>query len=127
MNRASRRVSSVVSRTTSEFSTEFTADHVYDIRSAVVCLLDAIATFVDTQTAFTPESYLNLTQQIYNLVSTGSVQHRTVLTYELCWKLHQTTLQLCISYLLCFKKGTGSVYFAGSWSSLANILKTSQW
>ena len=55
-------------KTLNTLSQEFTVDHIYDIRSAVVCLLDAIASMVESQNFVSPESYLNLTQQMCSLV-----------------------------------------------------------
>ena len=65
-----KRVNSISAFSCSSTSTlEFTVEHVYDIRSAVVCLLDAIAAMVETHSIKAPESYLNISQQIFNLVS----------------------------------------------------------
>ena len=76
MSRFSRRVNSGVvigsndiKSSSNALSQEFTVDHIYDIRSAVVCLLDAIASMVESQNYVPPESYFNLAQQMFYLVS----------------------------------------------------------
>nr|CAB3262218.1 uncharacterized protein LOC100178721 [Phallusia mammillata] len=46
---------------------EFTVHHVYDIRSACVCLLDSIATLVETRQNENPASYQMMAKKMFSL------------------------------------------------------------
>lgn len=70
MSRRSERANSIpVSTYSNSTAVEFTVDHVFDIRSAIVCLLDAVASMVESYNTSPPESYINLSQQLFALVS----------------------------------------------------------
>ena len=65
-----KRANSVLAlRNSSPVSLEFTVDHIHDIRSAIVCLLDSVASLVESQSVMAPESYCDINRQISLLVS----------------------------------------------------------